>query len=904
MGKRRVLKTIFHLLAIAFLGWCFWMKIYQWIYAPGFAGIDTVQFIYYVSYYSRHLGLPPASWDHLWFAGVPRVLDMTFLHFYLIQPLVRMVGPWLAIKIYPMISFALFILFSYLVFFLLSQSILVALGLAMTVVFSRSLYGPLFDAGVVLSAISQAAFPMTLFFLVRFYQTEKRRNLYLAGIMSTLGIYSHGGVQLIFSVVPALIFLLLANRESRRLITSKTLTNAIIFGLIVFFTGAVGIWPQLGSFFEGGSYAQAPFGNPEVQQDTFKLMWELTDKGVFLALLASVLVALIFWKTEKPKKIILPLLAILFYYLLWLLTVFLGFNPIADFMFTTRTLWFFPITAGVVAATLLAPLSARSSSHGFKKGLQFVFQGIVKLIFVILVGFSLLTNIWGVRYESLKPAIRDINEDIREVLSYIVSFIGPQDISDANFRIRNHGGGINLLWGVLYDMPLVQGYFHYFTKEARLWQGWFYGVLSKHNFLTGEIPADMAKQQALFFIDWYGVKYFVVEPDFYESGIAPHFYEENDYISRKLVQTKSEFLAVAETATSGVVETAKVPVIGFIGNSQGYRVFLKDIAMLNLNTSYLIPVKISNLISDLSSEKLALVDALVIYDFKKSGLFYSQGWDKVLNFVKNGGKVWIESGGDSAERENPNLPLVFPISANQYGSLDKDWQPGGELASKIDFSSLEKLVYRDTPWQISYASSNAVKSGAKVLLTQKGYPVSVEQEVGEGKVLWTGVNLWYRPEEYRQNGMKEVELVRLFLEELLGGLPQKRVQTQVERSTPEHIKVTGQGFSGVVFKESYSSGWQAAVETNGKKEKLPILIAGPELMYVSIPKEMRGGEIKVTINYRGELLHWFAFLISLISVIVVIGLIFFGSILKRFVPGKITRNLRGRISSWWESEEE
>jgi hypothetical protein len=35
--------------------------------------------------------------------------------------------------------------------------------------------------------------------------------------------------------------------------------------------------------------------------------------------------------------------------------------------------------------------------------------------------------------------------------------------------------------------------------------------LNKINWETQEIPRDMAKQQSLFFIDWYATKYFVTD---------------------------------------------------------------------------------------------------------------------------------------------------------------------------------------------------------------------------------------------------------------------------------------------------------------------------------------------------------------------------------------------------------
>lgn len=905
MGVRRILnkiaRIIFHLLAITFLGWVFWAKVYRWVYAPGFAGWDTPQFIYYVFYYLRHPGWPQLSWDHLWFMGMPRVLDMTFLHFYLIQPLVANLGVWLAVKIYPLISAFLFVFFSYCLFYFLSRSIFFATGLALTVVLSESLFYPLFGDGIVLSFISQAALPATLFFLVRFYQTGNRRHFWLGVVTATLGIYSHGGNQLFFGLVPSLIFLLLATKKGERMITSQSLINAFIFGLGVFFLGALGIWPQLEEALKAGSYGTAPLTGFEAKPTTFRLMWELTHKGVWLIFASSLILGFFALRKKRLKRETLPLGALLVYFFVWNLTGFLGINPLIGFLFTSRTLWFLLPVAGAVSATLLGSFFVPESREKFRLRLVANFA---KAIFLTVCLLFALPVFSGVKYEKINGYVRDSLKDAQNDLAYVAAFIKP----DSNYRIWSHGGTFNNSWGMVYDMPLVEGYFHFYTKEAEPWQGWFYGTISRSNWLSGEIPPQMAKAQSLFFIDWYGVKYFVTEVGSDFMDIAPHFYNGNDYIARKKVESGYPgLLEVADKFTSPIVVPVKTPVIGFIGADTGYQAFLKDIALLNLKTDFLIPVKLGKTIGAVSLKKLALVDALVIYDFPKGGFSYAKGWQAIYNFVQKGGKVWIETGGNSGERESSSLPAVFPVTTTRYGSLERTWQPGGELAGEIDFSSLEPLVYRGTPWQVSYAPQETVKPGAKVLLTQKGYPVAVEQNIGEGKVIWTGVNFWYRPEEYRKNGMEEIKPLKLFLEELLGELPPVRVEASLVRLVPEKVWLAGEGISGVVFKENYSSGWQAIIEAGGEKRRLPILIAGPGLMYVDFPEEVKGEKIELSLDYRGESVHHLAFWVSLASGLMMIDLVIGSFVLKHLIPTRITKfpqKILLRISRWWRSEEE
>jgi hypothetical protein len=342
--------------------------------------------------------------------------------------------------------------------------------------------------------------------------------------------------------------------------------------------------------------------------------------------------------------------------------------------------------------------------------------------------------------------------------------------------------------------------------------------------------------------------------------------------------------------------------------------FVKDLAMLNLNTSFLIPVKISESISGVSAKKLALVDALVVYDFKKGAPFFSgRGWRRILDFAREGGRVWIETGGESAEKESSDLPDVFPITANRYGALGEDWEVGGPLADEVDFSLFEKLDYRGTPWKLSHAPAGEIKGGAEVLLTQREYPIAVSQPVGEGQVLWTGGNFWYRPEEFRKSGLIEIRLIEALLKRLLGELGQARVdQPLVTRDKPEQVRVSGEGFSGVVFKDTHWPGWRAKVEGGGKVKTVPVLTAGPVLMYVPIPKDMQGGELKVSIDYQGDPFYWFCFFVSVAALMVVLLYLVLGDrMLGRFGLENLAKRvdeiklkgIKEKVLGWWDRDD-
>lgn len=903
------------LIALALLMLVFWTQVKEWIYELQFRGGDTPQFIYYISYYLKYPHFPVNAWDHFWFNGVPRTIDQAWLHYTLASLVAKVIGVYKTVRIYPIVFFGLGALFVYLLFYELSKSILLSLGMTVSFVLGGGYYQALFAIGLGLSAISQMFLPAQLYFLVRFLKRGGYRNLLLGSLMSVLGLASHGSMMLFFGFIPAFIFVLFSNRETNSLISKKTIFNAFVFAIVTLTVGAYVVWPFLEVALRHGGFTSTLVGKIRSFPETLRKMFTFADQGIIYGFIATVPIALAFWLIRRKfDKTVPPFLVLLIFYLVWMASYTFTGNPLLGSMLPARIYWIWPFLLGCLTAALLAPLSEYRAQKRSLKVAKFFGFGLVKLAIFLAIIFNLVANFRDIddfltRIERpQKWDTFDIAEGYKEELKYLLDMV---DLSDTNFRLRTRSYDVNLRWFLISEIPLSEGYAHVRTRLGGLWQNWFFAVLGYINWEKQDIPRDMAKQQALFFIDWYGVKYMDAVKNREEWEVALHFYENPPYIEEsKVYKNKRGIFVFSPEYISPIVSSVNVPVVGFVGSEEGYIYFLRDMAMLNLNTAYVIPVKLSKSISGIPADKLALVDALVLYDFQKGNpLLYNNGWDKVLNFAKNGGQAWIETGGNSIEKESDYLPAVFPITANKYASLDDNWQPGGKLASKIDFSSLGLLVFQGTPWKISYASPEVVKPGAEILLTQKGYPVAVSQEVGEGKVLWTGLNSWYRPEEFRHQGkgMAEAEVVKLFWEELFGELPRKRVQSQVERSKPEHIEVVGRGFSGVVFKENNWPGWKAVVDVEGRKRRVPVFTAGPEFMYIPVPEDMRTGEIKVLIDYHGDQFYWFCLFISLVSFLLVVLFLVLGDfILKRFVPKEIVhpKGIKMRISSWWERDEE
>ena len=108
--------------------------------------------------------------------------------------------------------------------------------------------------------------------------------------------------------------------------------------------------------------------------------------------------------------------------------------------------------------------------------------------------------------------------------------------------------------------------------------------------------------------------------------------------------------------------------IRMIGN------MMRNFGAMNFNSQKGIMIKGSDYLEDITKEDLSQFDAIILYDY-----FYrtehdfkerpEEPWEALDEFVKNGGKLFIDTGARGKEGDSNDLPAVFPISASRKGSL-------------------------------------------------------------------------------------------------------------------------------------------------------------------------------------------------------------------------------------------
>ncbi|GEM_PF-7088301 len=903
-----ILNLTLHLAAIAALGYIFWPFIDLGIRASGLPGFDSAQFIYYVNLFSKSLPLPQAGWDQLWYEGAPRVLDYVFLPHYLIQPLVAKYGLVMATKLFPLIMLSLFYLSCYFLFQRLSKNHLFAALLTLGVMFSQSIYMPIYTNGVVVSGLSNDVFPSILLFLVLYAQKKSFRYLALASMAQAFQIYMHPAMALAFGFASSMIFLTLFRFQEEKFLSLQPFKRICSFVFMTFSIAALTTFPQLMEASSGaGNYGKSPFGSASGIPKVFDKLIEVTHPSLYLAFGLAILVGIIFFKKQN-KKLLFPIFMMLLYFLSFEALVFIGKNPVGDFLFPPRVFWFFAVILGALSALLFAPLTVN-----YKSKLKFLLPlGWIIIsggLIIVLMKYPFdLYNYKLIAQPTIpakevadKKVFSNLRKDLQPILKEV-------DESDTNYRIWDHGPAKSL-WNMISDIPAVEGYFHFMTKYSAEWTAWFNATLAEEVVKNKTIPQDMADKQGQFLIDWYGVKYLYANPG-EEFNLAPRFYEENDYVLKKSSKKPPSVFTIKPEYTSGIIEAVNVPLVGFIGSYDGYNIFMRNMGMLNLNTHYIVPLRLGTSIDSVSKEDLSRLKLLVIYGIKDKG----GDWDKIERFIKEGGSLFIETGGENAFRQGKGLPSVFPMKNLSFGSLGEQWdvETSGNL-SGVDFKRLEPLIYQKEPWKLSYLDDGSLRNGASVLLTQAGKPVIIEQKIGSGKIIWSGINSLYRPWELKKNGMEEVKIVDGIFKELLETPYTSPVEISIKREKPEKIEVRGEGFSGVLLKEKNLPGWNGYVEVNGYRKGLKRYAAGIDFMYFAIPKDLKGS-LKVNITYDGRLSYWAFFFISIFSFIFVSEEAISNGFILRKIAGKFkaakigeiikSHKIAKKMGSWWEKDED
>jgi hypothetical protein len=794
--RKKIFAVLFALLAFGVILAAFFPMANSLYHTYPPLGDDFYHTFSQVKFFQDNFTWPQLSWKYIWHFGGPSLIDYPWLNYYPIVLLANKLGLYPGVMLYFLAVIFLYGWVSYLLFRKLSNTPLVSLGLAVALVWSSSTWHLLFKSAYA-TATNQLFLATAIYLIVKYKASGKRKYLYLSAVIVGLSFLIHG-TAVPFLWPAALILLIFWWEEKEKFWQwKKKIIDFFSYIAVVLLTCSYYFYMLLTGF-GPARYDTSVFD--WMRKDAFAALYNKTNIMIVILCLFFLALVLILRKLKGIKKV-LPFLAVLLYLILFNLVTLSGHNPVGTD---------FPPHKGWYIYTLMTACLCALFWGGLRPVLQQNFRKwlfiIIEIFFLLLLfapfGFFRLEQYYDYyknkneEYscapgESLHQAI--IKNDYTAINSFVPAWF-PKD--EKNSRYLAFNSCIYLYWSAVYKMPLQTGYalilrnknnLHHVDRLNQI----FRGALAKDN--PKFSPATL-KNNALFYIDWMGAGYI--------ENIESDLVNDKSIIDFSKDKGNYNILAFNKEITSPVIRPTNVPAVLVVSAKDGYETILEVLAQENLNSRFIIPIRGSPYIEDLAKEDLNSYEAVLLYDYRyKNGNSFKKypdaPWKILAEYVKGGGKLFIETGSEVKESDIKNLPMaelpeVFPVKKTTFGSLGSAWELTSEdndFLTGVSLKDFSPLMYENSPWKLSYALPENMKKDANILLSQEGKPILASSTLGKGKVYWSGLTLPYHIKNY--SNIEESRLFKKILEDLIGLKEEKVLNFDFSRAHSEKAEVTG-----------------------------------------------------------------------------------------------------------------
>lgn len=929
-------------------------------------GVDLYNSISHVSYQLRHFSAPFNGFADMTFGGYPLMFDFPHLAFYLMIPFALIYSAGLGVQIFAIFSLFLFIFCCYLLFFKLTQNWGISIFLAILILLSVNIYGDLTWAGSLPYFLAQSFLPLGLFFAVRYFEEASAKNLGLLAALAALAFLIHplpaaayvipaslliiiaGGIYTQFSnfaIFKQVGFFTLILTLGTFMVSGRLISKIYIFANSIFSTS-----PTISAVGVNAAQSSAVSKVAEFYKNQIPLLWQHTHILIFVAFGIGVVLFLIaFLFSRHKRRSILPLTFVL-------IAIYCAALPILNLGGTFsifshdpyRAFWQFPVAMSALAAALwgffLSTFGTRLWRSKFLKTLH------ISLGLILTVVFAFVA--YGVFTKGINEVTSTIDRDFRliefssaypEILSanlldtggfkalgeqLLPSFIDP---NDRNKRLYTADQTVNLWWSSFFDVPLARGYVDPpVTNEQRGGIFWLDIAIAGDTLVRDfKLDEEVAFANTLFLIDWNGIYFFeggrggTKGPS---PGPSSYLLKDNIFEREEEVVTYGrlqkygtdsgipefrrdsaeilKFFKVADRFTSPILYPTNTTPIIFFGTRASYEDFLRAIAAFNLNSKRLIPVYGGEEIDNLILSEMKMFEAIFASQYKSANA--GRAFKKLEKYVKEGGKVFIDTGSEVLESEGSDLGEIFPFYESERRGLGREWNltiEKDEILKDVDTNNFGPLVYSEDEWKISFPAGG-LREDSKVLLSHNDRPVLIERSLGKGQVIWSGFNLIFHFNYYKSEA--EAKLIANILSQFTDLAEREPIAARVAWESPEEVKIeVAEKPRGILFKEQGYDGWQARLMTDGSR--LPIYLAGPSFpgaIYVPLAGVAADGPLSVAFNYSGSRLHWFETIVNVLVILFVIEYAVFDGRIYGRKTYAIGQKITTKMFKWWEREEE
>lgn len=725
-----VVSLLIHLAAIGLIIYLIW-PVAKWYFSQVPAkGIDLYLSASYVSHLLKDFAFRFNGWKEFWFAGVPYSVDYPSLYFYLMTPFAKLYGLIPGIQRFAIFSLFVFAVFSYLLYQELSKNRLLAVVLTLGTIYSVNLYRALVWAGGIPFWTTQALFPIIIFFIVKYCQTENRKWFYLAALASGLGIMGHPQNFINIILPSAFVILFLWRPLLKKFSPVRRFSDVFLLGFLIYLIGLPFLtsWlplDNLGTLIAFlGVFVSMPFqhadnvgtgmGSPleglsETDQWTrnqFNFTFSDTNQIIWTLLAVTVILflpSIIFRKNRfRGLFALLP-----FSFLpVWTIGLIFLFSRGIDVYVTGwyKAFWPVVVSVSILIAFLWGESQAVFSERDFwrSKPLKiFRWGGVIALnVSLIILGIYFIflgQNDFPAKlekvaeYSSAFPEILNVKTEKNEWLA-LKDQLTPKLMVDnpRNYRLYDIDATINIWWPTLENMPLTRGYVDPPVKRGDIfWLDAGLGPTSagpKSSLIEDwHTPEEVADNNVRFLLDWSATRYLE----------GNHSNTSNSHFAPNIITDK--FVETSETveARGGIANRYSKEAIWSDELPQQlnyYRVKADLISPILMTTDATVILHLGDedgydiltrLLGalNLGPRKIILtkgpkfLDQISPADLKNFSAIilykydyqsYNKSWKMIASYIEKGGSVFIDTGPEVKESDTSLLPASFPSELPKF----------------------------------------------------------------------------------------------------------------------------------------------------------------------------------------------------------------------------------------------
>jgi len=318
-------------------------------------------------------------------------------------------------------------------------------------------------------------------------------------------------------------------------------------------------------------------------------------------------------------------------------------------------------------------------------------------------------------------------------------------------------------------------------------------------------------------------------------------------------------------------------------------------------------------IDDYSLEELKEFDIVFLHGYSYKN--QSRAWERLDKYVKEGGAIFVDTGWQyaAADWETKSAPEVLPIKVLEWTNFGKtkDFRlENKEIGGEVEVGKFAPLVWGDVPWGVS-APVGDLRDWARPVLTVKGRSLIVAGQYGQGRVVWSGMNLVAHAQD--KENKEEVKFLNSLINWLGEGKERKDLEVLVKRDYPDKVEFilteSIPAGTSLYWREAFYPDWKAVI-TEGTEKKLKIYRGGPGLMLMRLPPLPAGA--KVILRLRQPWFIYAAKAISLLTLIFLIGFVLEGLFWKGRLTARLATTFRIGLKkrlvkpliNFWEKDEE